>query len=288
VTKERNEVRDQVSKVSAQVKEVEKKLADAEAKIAAAPKGNRFTSPKTDAVGGPGNAKPMAAMADMMKSPAMREMVKQQTLAQMDMQYGKLFQRFQLDGVEKDNFKQLIGERMQAEVDAGLKMMGGDVTPEQRSAMLKEMTDAKKVSDEKIKTFLNSDDDYKAFTDWEDTKGERMQLTMGASAFTTAGEPLNSQQEDQLVAAMRTARMQAKDVPDMNKPENATPSNFTPAMMDKFMASYDRQAQRVLADSAKFLSPKQLEALKNMQQQMRSMQEAGLKMSGMMFGGGKK
>jgi hypothetical protein len=59
-------------------------------------------------------------------------------------------------------------------------------------------------------------------------------------------------------------------------------------MMDKFMASYDRQAQRVLADSAKFLSPKQLEALKNMQQQMRSMQEAGLKMSGMMFGGGKK
>jgi hypothetical protein len=59
-------------------------------------------------------------------------------------------------------------------------------------------------------------------------------------------------------------------------------------MTDRLMTSYDQQVKQVLASAAGFLTPKQLEALKALQQQQRAMQEAGLKMSSMMFGSGKK
>ena len=290
VTQERDAAKAEAAKAAAQVKELEQKLKDTETKLTtakeAATKANRYARP-SDPVGSPSDKKPLSAMADMMNNPAMKEMVKQQNLAQMDMQYGKLFQRFQLSDEEKQNLKQIIADRMQLEVDLGLKMLGGEVTPGQRKAMISELTSAKKVNDEKIKTFLNNDDDYKTFQQWEDSKPERMQLFLGQAAFSNAGEPLSSQQEDQLVASMLTARNSAKGIPDMNKPENVTPGNLTEAMGSKLLASFDQQAQQVLADAAKYLSPKQLEALKTMQTQQRAMQETGLKMSQMMFGGKK-
>ena len=292
VTKERTEALAEATRAATEMKAMVKKVADAEARIAqateaASGKGRRSIA-ESAAIGTPDKTKPMKAMAEMMKNPAMREMVKQQQLAQLDLQYGNLFNRFQLNDEEKANFKQLIAERMTSEMDMGLKFMEGNTSKPERDAALKVMTDSKAASDAKIKTFLNNDEDYKTFQDWEESKPERMQLSMGSSNFATAGEPLSPQQEDQLVAAMKQARTSVKNLPDMTKPQNADPTNFTPAMTDRLMTSYDQQAQQVLASASSFLTPKQLEALKALQQQQRAMQEAGLKMSSMMFGNGKK
>lgn len=290
--KERAEAQAEASKAATEMKAMVKKVADAEARIAQAAEvasgKARRTIAESAGIGTPDKTKPMKAMAEMMKSPAMREMIKQQQLAQLDLQYGKLFNRFQLNDEEKANFKQLISERMQAEMDMGLKFMEGNTAKPERDAAVKALSDSKAASDAKIKTFLNNDEDYKTFQDWEESKPERMQLAMGAANFATAGEPLSPQQEDQLVAAMKQARTSVKDLPDMSKPQNADPMNFTPAMTERLMASYDQQAQQVLGAAAGFLTPKQLEALKALQQQQRAMQEAGLKMSSMMFGNGKK
>lgn len=289
--KERSEAQTEATRAATEMKALVKKVADAEARIAQAEEqasGKARRSIADSAIGTPDKTKPMKAMAEMMKNPAMREMIKQQQIAQLDLQYGNLFKRFQLSDEEKANFKQLIAERMQAEMDMGLDFMEGGKSKPERDAALKTMTDAKAASDAKIKTFLNSDEDYKTFQDWEDSKPERMQLSMGAANFASAGEPLSSQQEDQLVAAMKQARTSVKDLPDMTKPQNADPLNFTPVMTERLMASFDKQAQQVLATAAGFLTPRQIEALKALQQQQRAMQEAGLKMSSMMFGNGKK
>ena len=292
VTQERDNLRSYTTKAEAQVEELKTTLVETEVALTAAKevatKGNRYSRPGGAIGAAPTETKPMKAMAEMMKSPAMREMIKQQQLAQLDLQYGTLFNRFQLNDEEKANFKQLISERMQAEMDMGLKFMEGNTAKPERDAAVKALSDSKAASDAKIKTFLNNDEDYKTFQDWEDSKPERMQLAMGAANFATAGEPLSPQQEDQLVAAMKQARTSVKDLPDMSKPQNADPMNFTPAMTERLMASYDQQAQQVLGAAAGFLTPKQLEALKALQQQQRAMQEAGLKMSSMMFGNGKK
>jgi hypothetical protein len=227
----------------------------------------------------------MKGLADMMKNPAMREMIKQQQVAQIDLHYGGLISRFGLDDTEKANFKQLLAERMGIETDMGLKLMDEALTPPQREAIIKEMNDAKKQSDDKIKTFLNSDDDYNAWTQWEGTKAERTQLEMGRPLF--AQEPLTSEQEEQLVAVMQRASKLPSPYPDLTKP-GTNPVQITPQMVDQQLARYDQQAQAAYQEAASFMSPKQLEALKAMQKQMRDMTEAGIKMSVMMFGKEKK
>ncbi|MFZ4763461.1 MAG: hypothetical protein ACOYMN_00805 [Roseimicrobium sp.] len=232
----------------------------------------------------PRSAKPqgMKAMAEMMKSPAMREIVKQQQLAGLDLQYAGLYDRFQFDDAEKADFKQLLGERAMLDAEMGLKMMG-DTTPEQRNAAVKEHGEAKKASDERIREFLNSDEDYTAFQQWEETKPDRMQVEMTKPVFATAGEPLSQEQQDRLVGAMAQVRKRPSSVPDLQKPENFDPANFSDEALGRQLSRFDADAQAVAAEAAAFLSAKQMEALKNAQQQWRAMAEAGLRMSSVMF-----
>ena len=65
------------------------------------------------------------------------------------------------------------------------------------------------------------------------------------------------------------------------------PSNMSPAILEHVLSSFDVQAQEVYAAASSFLTPKQLDALKSMQAQQKTMQEAGVKMGAAMFGGGK-
>lgn len=239
---------------------------------------------------GAAGGRPMKdTMTEMMKNPAMREMAKQQQIAMIDLQYGGLFSQFQLDDTEKANFKQLLAERVGLESDLAMKMIDDKLTPQQRQAMIQEMQAAKKQNDEKVRTFLNSDQDYQAFQQWEDTKNERMQLSMGQSAFSGAGEPLTAQQEQQLVSAMYEVRKQPSAVPDLNKIENFDPRHLDAAGLERQLAKLDANARQVYERASAFLSPNQLKALKTMQDQQRSMAEYGLKMSASMLNGqGKK
>lgn len=229
----------------------------------------------------------MKALAEMMKNPAMKEMVKQQQIAQLEMQYAGLMSKFQLNDEEKANFKQLLAERLQLEGEVGLQMMDDSLTPEQRRALMQQITDSKNASNEKIKTFLNNDEDYGTFQHWEESKPERMQLNMGQSLFAAAGEPLSQAQEQQLVETMYTIRTMPKNTPDLNRPENINPANLSSSEIDRQLVNYDADAKRVYQEAARYLSPKQLESLKTMQQQWRAMQEAGLRMSSAMMGGKK-
>ena len=263
-------------------RELDRKLGETETKLAAALK----PRPPAAAVKGP-EQKPMNVVAEMMKNPEMKEVIKQQQLAQLDMLYGGLFKRFSLNEAEKEDFKKLLAERVQAESDFAMRAMGGEIPQKDMLEAQKALTEAKNASDLKIKTFLNNEQDYLAYQTWEQAKPERMVLSMGQSAFASAGEPLTGAQEDQLVNAMMSARTRRTDIPDLTKAENVSPENLSSTALEKILASYDVQAQEVAATAASFLSPKQLEALKTMQQQQKAMQEMGLKMSGAMFGGKK-
>lgn len=286
---ERDKLKSETKRLEQQVATVTqqaKALAEAQAVAAKSPAVGQGSSPVMGAAGG----KPMKdAMSEMMKNPAMREMAKQQQIAMIDLQYGGLFSQFQLDDTEKANFKQLLAERVGLESDLAMKMMDDKLTPQQRQAMIKEMQVAKKQNDDKVRTFLNSDQDYQSFQNWEDTKNERMQLSMGQSAFSGAGEPLSTQQEQQLVDAMYQVRKQPSAVPDLNKIENFDPRHLDVAGLERQLAKLDANARQVYERASTFLSPNQLKALKTMQDQQRSMAEYGLKMSASMLNGqGKK
>jgi hypothetical protein len=106
---------------------------------------------------------------------------------------------------------------------------------------------------------------------------------MGKGAFASA--PLTPQQEIQLVDAMHEATMAPSSIPNLQKPENFDPRKFTPADIEAQLKRADDSARIVLASAQKFLSPAQMEALKQSQASWRAMQEASLKMMGSMMGG---
>lgn len=257
--------------------------------------GGKAASASAAATVGNGSAAPGAvksganAFRDMMKAPGMKEMVKQQNLAQMEMTFGRLFDAFQLNPEEKENFKQLLAARTGAQTEMGLKLMEENLTPEQRKQITAEYEVAKKTSDEQIRTFLGDEADYKTFQHWEDTQPERMSFEMmgGRAHFSSAGEPLTPDQEQRLVDVMATVRKAPSKLPDLSKPENVWSSNLSDEMVQQQLQKYDRDAQTVAQNAAGFLSAKQLEALAKMQQQMRTMTEAGLKMTSAMMKGGK-
>lgn len=289
VRKERDSAQTELKRVQERLVETTKKLesAVAAASVPPARSGNARSGQVASSGSGTGPAKPMKALAEMMKNPAMKEMVKQQQIAQLEMQYAGLMSKFQLNDEEKANFKQLLAERLQLEGEVGLQMMDDSLTPEQRRALMQQITDSKNASNEKIKTFLNNDEDYGTFQHWEESKPERMQLNMGQSLFAAAGEPLSQAQEQQLVETMYTIRTMPKNTPDLNRPENINPANLSSSEIDRQLVNYDADAKRVYQEAARYLSPRQLESLKTMQQQWRAMQEAGLRMSSAMMGGKK-
>jgi hypothetical protein len=248
----------------------------------------------TKATGAASKAGPADAMAqgrkmwtEMMKNPAMKEVMKQQRAVMLESQYGKLFGRFNLSEEEKTFLKNLLSDRLALDSELGIKLMGDDVTPEQRSAIVKGHQDSKKASDARIRDFLNNEDDYAAFQKWEDTKGERMQVEMGRSLFENAGEALSPEQEQQLVDTMHRLRSSSDGANDFTKPENFDPSRFNDDEIARQLRRLDDQARQVYEAASKFLSPAQLQALRTWQQQMSSMTAASMQMAKAMFQGKK-
>ena len=283
LTRERDEAREQGEKLGGQLRELVKKAAESEAALARATAQAKAKPTVQPAQAAGGN--PMKPMAEMMKTPGMRDAVIQQNLAQVDMFYGKLCDRLQLEGPDRQDFKNLLTERLRAELELSFEMMGGEMSPQQSAAAVEALGKAKASNDQKIRAFLSNDTDYQSFQKWEQSKSDRMILNMGTPAFASAGEPLTAAQEDQLVSAMFAARTLASTVPDMSKPENLTAANLGPQMSQKILADYDAQAARVAEGASAYLSPVQLEALKALQKQQRAMQEMGLKMGATLMGG---
>lgn len=227
----------------------------------------------------------MSMARKMMDNPAMKEMMKQQSLARTETRYAGLFETFKLTPEEKENFKQLIAARSAISTEMGTKMLDKNLTTEQRKKISDEMDAAKKASDEAIKTFLGNDKDYKTFQHWEDTSIERTQLdTLGGRAFfTSSGEPLTPAQESKLIDVMYTIRKSSYKQPRATKLPSSPDGMFSDEYIQQQLQKMDREAESVRQNAAGFLSAVQLDALDKMQKQRRSTTEASLKMTSTMM-----
>lgn len=243
--------------------------------------------PVTPAVAA-GTAGPGGSLQEMMKNPAMRDLLMQQQAVQIETSYARLFEYLQLNDEEKAHFKKLLVERGKLETELGLKMLDPSVTPEQRQKLIAEAEKNKAAYDQTIKGFLNNDSDWSTFQRWEGTKPERTSFdSMGRSLFNASGEPLSTQQEDQLITLMAQVRQSPT-------PEQATlsrmiqdPSKLTEANFQKMLDYQKTTYQRAFQEAAAFLSPTQLKSLQTYQDQLLETFKTSWQMSSM-FTQGKK
>lgn len=231
-----------------------------------------------------GQANPADALSKLVEDPRLRDAQK----VQVEMTYNKLFQQLGLNDKELENFKHLLADRGAKVNGISMKMMDPNLTPQQRLALEKQVTAARNESDAAIHQFLNNDDDFKTYQKWDDTQAEIMELNLFAPSFAAANAPLSDQQRDQLIDLMASVRKAPGQTANLNDPRNITSGSLTPDGVALQLGRMDADDERVLQQAAGFLSPEQLDALKKVQAQNRSLTAAGMRVVGSMFGAPKK
>jgi hypothetical protein len=225
-----------------------------------------------------------AALRQVLKDPTMRELLSKQQAMQIETSYAGLIEYLNLNDQEKAHFKNLLTQRAQMEADLALRLLDGKVTAAERQTIVAEVEKGRTAYNETIRKFLNNENDWNAFQSWENTKPERTHYeTIGRTLFNSTGDPLNQQQEQQLIQAMSQSRQSptTQQMELMRKIQN--PSELNESNI-KAMLDYQRAAnEQTLQKAASFLNENQLKALKSYQERILMDTESGYRMGNMLM-----
>jgi len=211
----------------------------------------------------------------MWDNPAGKAMMNQGVKVAVAMMYEDFIESLSLDKAEADYFKNLLGRNMADQQEIGMKMM--NATDEERQALGKELEERKKANEEAIKTFLNSEEDSKRFTDYQNRLPERQQLEGIRATFGAKNATLDAATETRLMEAMYQARTEAKGV-------DFTGSDAWSKMADgglvaNFERNWEAQEQPLMKEAGAILDDTQLAAFKEYRQQLKEMQMMSMKMA---------
>lgn len=229
-----------------------------------------------------------AGIGSMMTNPAMKEMIRQQSKMQLEMQFGRLFKFLNRSPEQVEALKAILMDRQMALMDGGMAFMTGGGSPEERKQKAKELQTVKESYDKKIAELLGTED-YDAFKQYENTQPERMQTEMFKSMISSSAEPLTEQQEYDLVNAMYSARTNLPATSLLNQKPDAPPdpSQFTPESIDQALKQSERLQAQYLASAQTILSAAQFQQFQQFATQQKQMTEMGMKFAAQMFGGAK-
>ena len=220
---------------------------------------------------------PFSGFAAMFKDPQMKEMMHAQQKMVVEQMYGGLYKKLSMTAAEEDSLRKLLADRQVALMDAGLAAMGaGDAkTPAPDTKAIKADYD------KQLQDFLGPQA-YAVFQQYDETVAERVQLNLFKQSLS-ADNALTGQQEDDLIAAMYQAR---KALPENSLANNqmSDPSKLTEDSITQAMKIQDQLQKQYTQSASTILTPAQLDQFTKFQQQMSSMQAAGMKMAQQMFG----
>lgn len=211
----------------------------------------------------------------MWDNPAGKSMMSQGIKIAVAMQYDDFIDKLHLSKEESDYFKNLLAKEAADQQELGMKLLGA--TESERKDLAEEISKRGVDSQAEIKKFLNSGDDYQAFTDYKNHLPERQQLEGIRNMMATNGSPLAADAEDKLLDAMYQARTNTKG-PDLSGPgaiETMMEGNIT----EVFEKSWDAQQETLRGSAGKILNREQLKAFEDYQKQAKEMQMMALKMA---------
>ncbi len=273
--------REKAELLGEQNRRLENKVAELEKKL-----GDLKKETVAEASPDPLKENPMKAMAEMMENPAMKDMMVAQQKAQLDLFFKGLYEKLDLKPDELEHFKGLLTDLQMANVEAGMKLMGGNLSAPEREALLKKIKDDQDAAKNRIKEFLNDESDYAYYEFYSTTLNERMTTSGLSKSLTEKGIPLTVDQEESLVQLMYDERQQINYDFDYNDQNKFDPTTLTEESVARFLEQQNELQVNIANSAGQVLTPEQQEVFQQSQQQMRAMQEMGLKMARQLFKGG--
>ena len=220
----------------------------------------------------------------MWDNPAGKSMMSHGAKSAVAMLYADFVDGLHLGKEESDYFKNLLGKKIGDQQELGMRMLGA--TPEEQKSLAEELKKRGSDTEAEIKKFLNSDEDFKSYTDYKNHLPEHQQLDGIRTAMTTKGVPLDAETETKLVDAMYRARTESK-APDLSGP-NAMDEMMKGNLVETYEKNWEVQQQVLQTETSKILNEAQMTAFQGYQKQAKEMQLMGLKMAEQMMSGKKK
>lgn len=223
----------------------------------------------------------------MMKDPAMREMMREQQKAMINMMYGGLFKEMNLSPEERDKLKELLTESQMGKVAAAQGLFGGVQDEATTAASKQAVADAKKQTEADIKALLGGER-YAQYEDYQKNVGDRMQLDQLKNQLAGENVPLRDEQNAQLLQIMKEEKLALPPVISSEQSEMPDKDTFTAQKMDEQLKWTEQYNARVAERAKGVLTPEQFINYQKFQEQQASMQKLGMQMARQMFGGEKK
>jgi len=237
------------------------------------------------------SAKSANPIAEMFKSPEMRDLMKNQQRVALsgiiDKNYAAFFSGLNLPPEKSAALKDMILKKGLISAQAGVSLLAGDLDATQRADLIKQTKADNDELDHQIKDFVG-EADYPQFQAYEKTIPDRMTMNMFKEQQASGPKALVPEQEAQLLAAMSEERLGFKfttDFSDQSKLSADPLSFFTEEKMTRFQQESDQLLERYLTRAANILAPGQIESFHKFLVGQREMQSAGMKMAAKMFGG---
>ena len=222
----------------------------------------------------------------MLKDPAMREMMREQQKAAINMMYGGLFKELNLSPEEKDKLRELLTESQMGSVEAAQGLFGGAQDEATTAAAKKAAADAKKQADADIKALLG-EGRYAQFEEYQTSVGERMELDQLKTQLAGENLPLRDEQNAQLLQIMKEEKLALPPVIPTDHSQMPDQDTFTLQKMDEQMKWVEQYNARVAERARAVLTPEQFINYQKFQEQQAAMQKLGMQMARQMFGGDK-
>jgi len=219
----------------------------------------------------------------VVQDPAYSEMLRAQQKATMGLTYGAFFQYLEQQGIDPVPLQELRVEKMMAQMDLGLGLLGqsGDTPEMERKA--REVGDVAATYEARIKALLGADN-YSVFQQYERTQPERMQVDMFKKSLYGADQ-LSAAQEHELILGLYAERTNYYATANRRDPAVDVEFGFTQEAIAQQLENQKELARRYDARARTLLPPAQYERFKTSQAQQQALQEMAMQMALQMFGG---
>ena len=221
-------------------------------------------------------------MMKMMRDPAMRDMLRAQTGAQLDLQYRDLFDTMGLDEAKREKVLGLLKERLSAQMDVGFKATDKQLTGEQRKEAAAALEKTTAELNEKLKEALG--EEYGKFDRFEKSAPEREQLKLLNSMLKDSGLALDEATETKLMDAMYSERQAFKFDADFSDASKMEPNAVSRQQMDRYLAQNAELQQKIQEKAKAILSAEQFTQFVKSQENQQQMMQLGLEMFRKMSG----
>lgn len=227
----------------------------------------------------------MAGMSKAMEeNPTINKMIEASQRGAIGALYADMIEYLDLDAEEAKYFMDVLMYRQMANVDAHMKMMAGDLTEEEKAALMEKVKLANEATRAEMEKFLNDEEDFSEFEYYEDTIGERMMLSQMDQKLGDAA--LSDAVYSEVLEIMRDERVNYDWSTDLHDQENRDLSaeRFSTENIQKHIA--DMIALGALMDQRvqEILTPEQLAAWRESGAAMQALMEGQLQQASVLFG----